>query len=64
VREVRVLLRKAGVGDMEEISRRARLEGATRLVIEVEANDRVKAVEMLREFLLRNSSITVIVYAR
>jgi len=64
VREVRVLLRKSGVGDIEEISRRARLEGATRLVIEVEANDRVKAVEMLREFLLRNSSITVIVYAR
>ena len=64
MREVRVLLRKAGVGDVEEISRRARLKGATRLVIEVEANDRVKAVEMLREFLLRNSSITVIVYAR
>jgi len=35
-----------------------------RIVLEVEANDRVRAVERVRDFLLSNISRTIFVYAR
>ena len=42
----------------------AQAPDARRIVLEVEANDRVRAIERVRDFLLSNISRTIFVYAR